>query len=155
LFNLKDSNKSNQMFEIRKCRGGDFDEVIPLLRQLWADKTVDPTLLRPIFDRGLASPSKTYLVARNKDHVIGFGSLTLKDDLWPEGHVAYIDELVVHSEYRSQGIGAQLLERLISTARLKGCYKIELTSAFYRKDSQRFYERHGFTCRAYVFSKVL
>jgi GNAT superfamily N-acetyltransferase len=143
------------MFSIRKCNAGDFNEVIPLLRQLWTDKAVDPTLLRPIFDRGLASSSKTYLVATDGNRVIGFGSLSLKDDLWPEGQVAYIDELVVDSEYRSKGIGAQLLERLVTTAQEKSCYRIELTSAFYRKDSHRFYERHGFSSRAYVFSKVL
>jgi glucosamine-phosphate N-acetyltransferase len=143
------------MFMIRQCHAGDFDEVIPLLRQLWTDKTIDPPSLRPIFDRALASNSKTYLVATDENRVIGFGSLSLKDDLWPEGTVAYIDELVVDSEYRSKGIGAQLLERLAAAALQKGCCRIELTSAFYRKDSHQFYERRGFKSRAFVFSKML
>jgi len=143
------------MFQIRQCQTDDFDEVILLLRQLWADKTLDPASLRPIFNHGLASNSKTYLVATEEKRVIGFGSLSLKDDLWPEGRVAYIDELVVDSEYRSKGIGAQLLELLVATAQRKGCYRIELTSAFYRKESHRFYERPGFASRAFVFSKVL
>lgn len=141
--------------EIRQCRLDDFDEVILLLSQLWTDKTISPSLLLPIFSRALVSDSKTYLVATEENRVIGFGSLSLKDDLWPEGQVAYLDELVVDAGYRSKGIGAQLLERLVAVARQKHCYRIELTSAFYRKDSHRFYERHGFASRAYVFSQVL
>ena len=143
------------MFHIRQCKANDFDTVILLLRQLWTDKTVDPTLLRPIFERGLASSSKMYLVAMDENQVVGFGSLSLKDDLWPEGQVAYIDELIVNSEYRSKGIGAQLLNHLIATAREKGCYRIELTCAFSRTDAHGFYKHNDFASRAYVFSKVL
>ena len=143
------------MFDIRSCRAEDFDDVILLLRQLWTDKPLNPNSLRPIFERALVSNSKTYLLVTDNKRVIGFGSLSLKEDLWPEGRVAYLDELVVDSEYRSKGVGSQLLERLVFTAQQKGCYRIELTSAFYRKDSHRFYERHGFASRAYVFSRVL
>jgi glucosamine-phosphate N-acetyltransferase len=143
------------MLQIRQCNVADFDEVILLLRQLWTDKPVNPVSLRPNFDRALTSTSKTYLVATDEKRVIGFGSLSLKDDLWPEGRVAYVDELVVDDKYRNKGIGSQLLERLVATAQQKSCCRIELTSAFYRKDSHRFYERHGFSSRAYVFSKVL
>lgn len=143
------------MIQIRPCCAEDFDEVILLLRQLWLDKALDPTSLRPIFDRALVSPSKTYLCATDEKRVIGFGSFTVKENLWPEGHLGYVDELVVDTEYRSKGIGKQLLEQLIAVARQKDCCRIELDSAFYRKESHRFYKRNGFEKRAYVFSKIL
>jgi len=143
------------MFQIRPCCAEDFDEVILLLRQLWQDKPLDPVVLRPIFNRALVSASKTYLCATDEKRVIGFGSFTVKDNLWPEGHLGYVDELIVDNEYRSKGIGKQLLEQLIVVARQKDCCRIELDSAFYRKESHRFYERNGFETRAYVFSKIL
>lgn len=143
------------MFHIRPCRSEDFDDVISLLRQLWLDMAVNPTALRPVFDRALTSPSKTYLCATDGERVIGFGSLTIKDNFWPEGHLAYVDELVVDSKYRNYGVGTKLLEKLTILAKEKGCFRIELDSAFYRKDSHRFYKRHGFEERAFVFSKVL
>ena len=143
------------MIQIRSCVAGDFDEVILLLRQLWADKSVDPLTLRPIFDRALVSSSKTYLVATDENRVIGFGSLNLKDDLWPDGRVAYLDQLVVDTEYRKKGVGEQLLERLVSTAQQKNCCCIELTSAFYRNESHQFYEKRGFARRAFIFTKEL
>jgi GNAT superfamily N-acetyltransferase len=143
------------MLRIRPCCGEDFNGVVLLLRQLWPDKSVDADSLRPIFDRALVSKSKTYVVATDENLVIGFASLTVKDNLWPEGHLAYVDELVVDSEHRSRGIGAQLLEELAVIARKKACCRIELDSAFYRKDSHRFYERKGFEKRAFVFSRIL
>lgn len=114
------------MIQIRQCRGEDFDQVVLLLRQLWLDKPLNPILLHPIFDRALVSDSKTYLCATDEKRVIGFGSLTMKDNLWPEGRLGYVDELVVDAKYRNRGIGKQLLERLIVVARQKGCCRIEL-----------------------------
>jgi GNAT superfamily N-acetyltransferase len=143
------------MLKIRQCRTKDFDEVVLLLRQLWQDKPLDLESLRTVFNRALVSDSKTYLCATNGKRVIGFGSFTMKNNLWPEGPIGYVDELVVDSEFRSKGIGAQLLKRLVALARQKSCCRIELDSAFYRKESHRFYERHGFKRRAYVFSKLL
>ena len=143
------------MIHIRRCRVEDFDVVILLLRQLWADKSIHPDLLRPIFESALASESNTYLCATFKSRVIGFGSCTLKDNLWPEGRLAYVDELVVDSGFRGKGIGAQMLEQLVRFARDNGCCRIELVSAFYRGESHVFYERQGFARRAFVFSKVL
>lgn len=103
----------------------------------------------------MASVSKACLCATDGKRVIGFGSLTVKDTFWPEGHLGYVDELVVDGEYRSKGVGTQLLDRLIALAREKGCFRIELDAAFYRNKSHRFYKQNGFTTRAFVFSKVL
>lgn len=143
------------MIELRLCRSGDFESVVILLRQLWLDKTVDAVRLRPIYERALISSSKTYLCAIDENSIIGFGSLSLKEDLWPEGVVAFIDELVVDEKSRGKGIGKRLLDMLIATALEKRCCRIELVSAFYRKESHRFYERNGFETRAFVFSKLL
>jgi glucosamine-phosphate N-acetyltransferase len=140
---------------IRPSRIEDFDAVVSLLRQLWPDKPLNPASLRIIFDSALVSDTKAYLCAIDGKCVIGFGSLTIKNNLWPEGHLGYIDELVVDSEYRNKGVGTQLLEQLVVLARQKGCCRIELDSAFYRKESHHFYEQHGFEKRAYVFSKIL
>jgi glucosamine-phosphate N-acetyltransferase len=143
------------MLQIRRCCSGDFDQVIYLLRQLWPDKPLDPAQLRAVFRRALASDSKVYLCATDARRLVGFGSFTVKDNLWPEGHLGYIDELVVDTEYRTKGIGTQLLRRLTATAREKRCCRIELDSAFSRKLSHSFYKRRGFNSRAYVFSKIL
>jgi hypothetical protein len=87
----------NQTFtiSIRACHIEDFDAVVSLLRQLWPDKPLNPASLQTIFNEALVSDSKAYLCATDGKRVIGFGSLTIKNNLWPEGHLGYVDELVV------------------------------------------------------------
>ena len=143
------------MIQIRQCHADDFDGIVNLLRQLWPDKPINREQLKAIYDRALVSESKTYLCATNEYRLLGFASFAKKHNLWPEGSLGYIDELVVDSNYRGQKIGTQLLEHLIVLARTKGCCRIELDCAFYRKDAHHFYEQNGFAGRAFVYSRVL
>ena len=110
-------------------------------------------MLRPIFDRSLSSPSKVYLCGTLESRVVAFGSLTVKENLWPEGHVGYIDELVVDSAHRGDGAGAAILNQLVSTARDLNCCKVELDCALFRTEAHQFYGQNGFSKRCYVFCK--
>jgi ribosomal protein S18 acetylase RimI-like enzyme len=154
---MKSSNRDDLHaadIHIRRCRAEDFEDVVRLLRQLWPDKHVDAASIRMVFERAVASESQEYLCAAQDRHVIGFGSLTIKNSFWNEGFLGYIDELVVDVEYRGQGIGTKLLEQLAAVARQRGCRRIELDSAFHRKRAHQFYERHGFEARALLFSRA-
>src|SRR5215472_6473786 len=133
------------MFQIRQCRPEDFEAVVPLLRQLWPEKQLDPTTLQTVFARALASETQAYFCATtNAQQLVAFGSLTLKNNLWHEGCLGHIDELVVDSHYRGRGIGTQLLTQLVTFAGQKGCRRVELDSAFHRLEAHEFYKRHGF-----------
>ena len=143
------------MFEIRQCCAEDFGDVVRLLRQLWPDKQLNAALLQTVFDRALASEWQAYLCATDGSRVVGFGSLTMKNNLWQEGYLGHIDELVVDNEYRGKGVGTLLLDQIIVLARQKGCRRVELDSASHRKQAHQFYEQHGFENRAFLFSRVL
>jgi GNAT superfamily N-acetyltransferase len=65
------------------------------------------------------------------------------------GNALYIDDLVVSSEYRSKGYGAELVKYLEGVAVAIGVDAIRLDSAVHRLDAHRFYEREGF----YFYSK--
>ncbi len=143
------------MIQIRKCMAEDFDGVVALLRQLWPGKPLDLVSLRSTYDRSLASERQVYLCAVCDKQVVGFGSLTIKSNLWSEAFVGYVDEMVTDGAHQGRGIGTQILDRLISWAREQGCNRIELDSAFHRKDAHAFYERRGFQSRAYLYSKLL
>ena len=143
------------MIELRPCTTADFEGVVALLRQLWPGKTLDTASLRNIYESALSSDWQIYLVAVRDGRIVGFGSLTVKSNLWNEGFVGFVDEMVVDEAHRGQGTGTQILDHLISWARERGCVRIELDSAFHRKDAHAFYERRGFQSRAYLFSKPL
>ena len=142
-----------QTVELRACRPEDFEGVLALLRQLWPDKHLEAAALRAVYDRLLASGTQTCLCASARGRVVGFGSLSVKNQLWQAGYSGRVDELVVDREYRNRGIGTRLLDELVAAARAQGCRCVELDSAFHRQAAHRFYERRGFESRAYLFSK--
>jgi GNAT superfamily N-acetyltransferase len=105
--------------------------------------------------RKTSSDLQAYLCASVGQKAIGFGSLTIKNNLWQAGYLGHIDEFVVDAEYRGRGVGTRLLTRLVELAREHGCRRVELDSAFERVGAHAFYKRHGFENRAFLFSKPL
>lgn len=65
------------------------------------------------------------------------------------GNALYIDDLVVGSDWRSKGYGAELVKYLERMGIAIGVDAIRLDSAVHRLDAHRFYEREGF----YFYSK--
>jgi ribosomal protein S18 acetylase RimI-like enzyme len=98
-----------------------------------------------VYDRALSSENQKYLCAVENNKIVGFGSLTIKNNLWQEGNLGHIDEVVVDKSARGKGIGRQILSQLIALAKEKKCRRVELDTAFHRKGAHRFYEQHGFT----------
>jgi glucosamine-phosphate N-acetyltransferase len=141
--------------QIRECCEADFDQILLLLKQLWPSRELDPAALLFVYSNGLASAAQRYICAVENGRVVGFCSLTLKNNLWQAGYVGHIDELIVDVHYRGRGIGTALLARISQEAVKSGCSRIELDSAFHRKEAHQFYAAHGFENRAYLFSKTL
>ena len=67
------------------------------------------------------------------------------------GRRAWVEDLAVDPERRSQGIGKALLDAAKDWAREHGCSHLELDSAETRKDAHRFYEREGAAYRSFSF----
>jgi GNAT superfamily N-acetyltransferase len=140
---------------IRPTKREDFDEIMPLLKQLWPTNPIDWKAARDIFDRGLASDRRAYLCACLGETIIGFGTLMIRDCLWLQGDIGYICDLVVDREHRGAGVGTALVEKAVQIAKERGCRRVELDSGFPRTEAHRFYERRGFEKRAFLFSRVI
>jgi len=56
---------------------------------------------------------------------------------------AIVENVVVRSGFRSQGVGEQLLDAACQIATAERCYKIALTSNRQRRRAHRFYKRLG------------
>jgi GNAT superfamily N-acetyltransferase len=67
------------------------------------------------------------------------------------GHQAWVEELAVHPEWRSQGIGSRLLATAKDWARERGASHLKLDSSVARTDAHRFYEREKPSARAYCY----
>ena len=141
--------------EIRFSGPDDFQFIFNLLKQLWPDSNLDYGDLHMVFQKALGSESQRLIVGLIQDQIVGFCSMTLKNNFWQSGNLGFVDELIVDKKFRGQGIGKSLLEKMTSIAKENGCKRIELDSAFHRKEAHVFYEKNGFESRAYLFSKKL
>jgi ribosomal protein S18 acetylase RimI-like enzyme len=141
---MRNTAGTDGLVMVRRCVSADFDGVVPLLRELWPDKHLDLEALRVVWESAMSSASQIYVCATESDCVIGFGSLSWKNNLWQEGLLAHVDELVVHSRHRGKGVGTKILSHLTDMARARGCKRLELDSAHHRTGAHEFYAAHGF-----------
>jgi GNAT superfamily N-acetyltransferase len=67
------------------------------------------------------------------------------------GYRAWIEDLAVHPDHRSRGIGRRILGAARDWARERGATHLELDSAEARTDAHRFYEREGADYRSFSY----
>ncbi len=92
------------------------------------------------------SDSSTLVVAMGDDEtIIGMACVTVYRV--PTGIRAIIEDVVVDSAARGQGIGEALTRRCLNLARAKGAANVTLTSNPAREAANRLYLRMGFTPR--------
>lgn len=86
-------------------------------------------------------------VAKNTDREI-LGILTLNETfaIYANGNYGVIDEMYVAPEYRSTGVGAQLIAAVKAFGKQKGWTRIDVTApeAERWQRTRRFYEQQGF-----------
>jgi glucosamine-phosphate N-acetyltransferase len=144
-----------ESLSIRRVTIADFDSILELLKQLWPNKTLDTEGMKEMFSRNLQVPNQHYICAETESKIIGFCSLTIKNNLWQQAFLGNVDELVVDENFRGKGVGRTLLDKIIEIAKSQGCVRIELDSGFHREKAHAFYRSLGFESRAYLFSKPI
>lgn len=92
------------------------------------------------------SPATVLLVARDDQGTI-VGSLTLVLFRAPTGPRAWIEDVVVDTTTRGQGIGAALVRDALDRAASAGARTVDLTSRPSREAANRLYLRLGFERR--------
>jgi ribosomal protein S18 acetylase RimI-like enzyme len=90
--------------------------------------------------------SSTLMVARSDQGKI-VGALTLTVYRVPTGIRSIIEDVIVDTSARGQGIGDALMKYAINLAREKGAQNISLTSNPMREAANRLYLRVGFKKR--------
>lgn len=121
------------------AQNSDIDCINTLLEQLTTTpREIDlPELIE-------ISRNSRLLLAREatEGQVIGMATLAIVTIL--AGRIGRIEDVVVDTEYRGQGIGRCLMERLITEAESIGLDRLELTSNPARVEANRLYQELGF-----------
>lgn len=128
---------------VRRARPGDAGAVLALVHQLGYapdERNFDET-----FAQVVRHPEAAVFVATEGLRIIGYLVLTHRPHIRLGGRAAVIDELIVDSVRRSEGIGSVLLQSALDHARSIGCRRVELQTRRSRESFQRgFYSSHGF-----------
>jgi ribosomal protein S18 acetylase RimI-like enzyme len=96
-------------------------------------------------DRMVTCAANTVLVARTPDAIVG--TLTLVLLPLPSGMRARVEDVVVDSAARGQGVAALLTQEALRVAQEAGARTVDLTSRPDRVAANRLYERLGFQAR--------
>jgi len=90
-------------------------------------------------------PGTTIFVAQVSGRTLGM--LTLVTFLIPTGTRAWIEDVVVDSSVRGQGLGKQLVEKALEEAQSAGASTVDLTSRPARQAANALYRSVGFELR--------
>ena len=86
--------------------------------------------------------------------VVGVIGYRLQENLL-HGRFVFVDDLVVHQDFRGDGVGAQLLSVARAYAREMNCRHFVLDTGLHMALAQRFYFRQGLLTHALGFSEAL
>ncbi len=128
---------------VRRATINDVKDIAALYVQLVSDSAVS-VLPEQIVE--ISNDKNTALfVCEHNDRVIGTALVSLcADVMYGFQPFAVVENVIVDSSDRNQGIGTILLRHIEAFCLASDCSKIMLLSSSQREQAHRFFERHGF-----------
>lgn len=94
------------------------------------------------------------IVMLENDKPVGLSGYWISYRLWC-GKYIDVDNVIVHPEYRSKGIGKTMMDYLSELGKNEGCNISVLDVYVDNFKAQKFYYREGYIARGYHFLKPL
>ncbi|RKR10585.1 PhnO protein [Flavobacterium sp. 90] len=129
--------------EIRKVEKQDLDFVYKAICEL-ENEVLDFEIFTGIFSENISNSKNVYLIAKNENEGLGFISFHTQNLLHHCGLVGEIQEFFIHQKYRGQGVGKQLIEKIMNYADQNNLKSIEVTTNKRRVENVLIYENLGF-----------
>jgi GNAT superfamily N-acetyltransferase len=121
--------------------------VLPLLKKFFVTTSLIKIPLSPVYDEEpiiLDPKIGIILVARDNEKIIGMINLLFTESTALGSKVAILEDMVVLSKFRGEGIGSQLIDYAIYEAKKEGCKRITLLTDIGNTKAQSFYQKNGF-----------
>lgn len=94
------------------------------------------------FNDVIDSPFHDMLLAYNNDELIGIATLSIINGPGARKS-AYLEDFVVSSKVRGQGVGKMMWNEMLNWGKEKGAGKLVFTCGKGRESSQEFYKKQG------------
>lgn len=99
----------------------------------------------PVLARALRDANTYILTAQDRGAIVGTGTLIVMATA--TGLRGRVEDVVVADSHRGQGIGREIMRRLVAEARRRRLMQVELTSAPARVVANHLYKSLGFSLR--------
>ena len=126
-------------------------EQLSIIQNLYADFTLEK--YESLLNEMLPINYKQLIIQEN-DETIGLAGFWIASKLWC-GRYLELDNVIVHPNHRSKGIGKVITEYLVQKAIDNDCTMAVLDVYTVNFVAQKFYMNHGFVPKGYHFVKDL
>jgi GNAT superfamily N-acetyltransferase len=143
---------------VRAARRDDFEAVTRLLEELGRPAVTEATEAdcRAVYEKQVFDPDSHHIVAEDEHGtVVAFASTHFRARLNHPTEEVWVADLIVTESARRRGIGRALLEEVEERARARGCYAIELESAYFRAEAHHMYRQFKMRDLGKSFTKEL
>lgn len=142
--------------EIRSARPGEVGALVAMYEWLFEPPGSrpprwDPERAAAALREALADPDAEVFVADDGGELAGLCTAYLDLHSVRFGRRCWVEDLAVHPDRRSEGIGAALLRRAREWAAGRGASHLELDTGEARVAAQRFYEQEGAGRRSFSY----
>ena len=140
---------------LRDATPADAPGIADLIRDL-AESMGEASTITPAYVKTyLAFAGCNILLAEEHEQITGLLSYSIRPNLYHNGETALIEELIVKSAWRDQGVGGTLLEALLARLKKSGCVEVSVTTLPENQGAIRFYRSHGLVDEAVYLEKHL
>ena len=134
--------------KLTKAIHSDISELIALLKSLFEQEEEfepNPEAQRKALSKIILDPKiGIILVAKDDEKILGMINLLFTESSALGSKVAILEDMVVLSKSRSEGVGSKLMDYAISEAKKEGCKRITLLTDIKNTKAQSFYQKKGF-----------
>ncbi len=130
-------------YSVRHARRDDIPALVTLLQELFSiehDFNCDPSKQTKALQLLLSDNRCCVFVALEQSKVIGMCSLQVVISTAEGGYVGLIEDVVVATDYRGQGIGKQLLSSMEKWAEHRGLLRLQLLADSDNQSALEFYK---------------
>lgn len=126
-------------------------EQLPIIQELYPEYTIE--IYGNLLDKMIPLNYKQLVVVEN-GVTMGLAGFWISTKLW-SGQYLELDNVVVHQDFRSKGIGSIMTKYLNQKAIDENCHMIVLDAYTTNFGAQKFYMNHGFVPKGFHFVKFL
>jgi GNAT superfamily N-acetyltransferase len=136
---------------VRDARHGDRTSLYSLTSQFPTPTPCSHETFCTLLDSKLNDERACVIVAEHDERLIGYVSGSVRSAFYAAGATAWVDEIFVTADFRSRGVGAQLMAAFETWAVRHDAVLVALAT----RGAAAFYEQLGYVSKASYFKKYL